>query len=121
MKSIYKGPMRKLVVSKLEVTDGAVRLLEYDTPIIKRDLTFYKGLFNSLISFEYGTRLPDQEEAIDFVKNAVAGRESTEGPYPVCPFVNDEEVKYSHDICDHNFKVLKKFYRNMRREEKKKK
>ena len=36
MKKIYKGPMRRLIVSNLEVIDKNVKILEYETPIVQK-------------------------------------------------------------------------------------
>ena len=120
MKNIYKGPLRKLVVSHLEIQDGVIQRMEYETPIVRKDLTFYRGLMNTYISFDFGTRLPDKTEALDFVVDTSTRRKITEAPFPECLFVDEREIEYSHPICDDNFKVLKKYYRQLRKEEKKK-
>ena len=49
MKNIFKGPVRKVVVSKLEVKNGIHRLADYETPIIKEDILFYVS--GQVISF----------------------------------------------------------------------
>lgn len=117
MKRIYKANMRNLVVKDLEINADGVKILEYEKPVVKRELTFYVGFMGSYISFEYGTRLPDEYEAMDYVKESLNNRQDKTPPYPECTFVDESEMTFSHEICDKNFKVLKKYYRRMRKEE----
>ena len=119
MKNIYKGNMRNLVIKNLEINDGKVRVLEYDKPIVKKDLLFYVGFMGSYISFDYGTRLPDEYEALDYIKSVIEGREDQSAPYPECVFVNNEDIHFSHEICNENFRSVKKFYKKLLREESK--
>lgn len=114
MKNIYKGPMRTLRISHLEINNGAIRTLQYNTPVVK-ELLFYRGLFNSFISFDYETIMPDKNEAADFVKRIIIEGNWTKAPYPTCSFVNPGEVKFSHTISNKEFKQLKKEYRKQRR------
>lgn len=115
MRNIYKGPMRGLVVSKLELNNGVIKTLEYETPVIKKDLLFYRGRLNSFISFDYETIMPDQLEALDFIKNIAIQHNITEGPYPFCNYVNPGEIKFSHQVTKEEFKAIKKQYRQKRK------
>lgn len=117
MKKIYKGNIRKLVVKELEINGDKVKILKYDKPVIKKDLMFYTGIVGSYISFEHGTRLADEFEALDYVKDAIEKRENKEAPYPEMIFANNDDIKFSHEICNSNFRAVKKFYRDLRREE----
>lgn len=120
MKTIYKAPMKRLVVSKLDVKDGAIKLLEFDTPVIKKDLLFYRNRLNAYISFDYGTRLPNQMEAMDYVKDWIQTHERFDSPYPTCPFVDEEDFEVHNTVDNHNFRALKTYYKNLRKAEKKK-
>ena len=120
MKKIYKGPLRSVVVSKIEVCDGAVHLLEYETPIVKKDLQFYDGIFNTYISFEYGTRILDEADAMGYVCDAIKRRGNYEPPYPVYNFVNSDEIVYDQSLTNEQFKSLKRTYKAMNSDKKKK-
>ena len=121
MKKIYKGPMRRLIVSNLEVIDKNVKILEYETPIVQKDLMFYINRFGAFISFEHNTRLPDFGEATDYIKDEIIRRgDNPTPPYPTCPFVDEGDIEFSHEIDNSVFKVLKKYYRNLEKENKKK-
>lgn len=122
MKKLYKAPMRKLTVSHLEISDGAIQKLEFQDPIIRKDLLFYRNLFGAYISFEYDTRLPDYGEATDYIRDSLSRRETPDvPPYPSCSFVKDDDFTYSHEVDDHVFKTLKKYYRGLRKENERKK
>lgn len=114
MKNIYKGPLRTIRISHLEVSDGAIKTLKYNTPVLK-DILFYHGLFNSFISFDYETIMPDKNEALDFVKRIITEGNITHEPYPTCSFVNPTEIQLSHTVSKKDFKELKKEYKKQRR------
>ena len=113
-KNIYTGPLRSLCVSKLEINDGTIELLEYNTPVVK-EILFYRGHMNSFISFDFETIMPDKLEAMDFVKRMALENNMTEGPYPGCAFVNPNEITYSHEVDRKEFKQLKKQYKLKRK------
>lgn len=115
MKNIFKGPVRKVVVSKLELKNGLHKLADYDTPIIKEDLLFYRGIGDSYISFDYGTIIPDQHEAIDFIEDTITSQNVTEEPFPSCFFVNNSEIELSHQLSNKEFKTLKKEFKQRRK------
>lgn len=117
MKSIYYGTMKNYVIKELQITENGVKIAKYETPIVKRQIPFYKGFMGNYISLEHGTRLPDEYEAMDYLKDAMNKRENKEAPYPTCTFVNEEDIKFSHEVCDENFKAIKKYYSNLRKEE----
>ena len=118
MKNIYKAPLRSLVITQLDIQDGAVKLVEFDTPIVRKDVPFYRGVMNNYISFEHGTELLDEGEALTIVQNEVLQRPKK--PYPTCMFVVMNEMKYSHSVDSRNFRALKKFYKQVRKEEEQK-
>ncbi len=114
MKKIYKGKMRRLIVSNIDVTDKAITLLEYDTPVVEKDLLFYYSRLGALISFDYDTRLPDFAEASDYIKDTIAHMGYiTTPPFPSCPYVDEGDVKFFHEIGDRDFKSLKKRFREI--------
>ena len=117
MKKIYKAPMRTIYITNLEINAGNIKVLEFDTPIVRKDLMFYINRFGNFISFEHGTRLPDFHEAYDFVTAAALRREDSTPPYPSCSFIKDGEYEFSHEIDDRNFRALKKYYNDLRKEE----
>ena len=118
MKQIYKAPLRKLTVKNLEINDGVIKKIDYDSPIIRKDLLFYKNRMGAFISFEHETRLPDIEEAKDYVQNALGQSTGSNNKYPSCPYVNEEEFEYSHEISKESFKAVKKYYKSLRKKEK---
>ena len=117
MKKIYTGNMRNFIIKDLEINEDKVRILEYEKPIVRKGLHFYRGFMGSFISLEYGTRLPDEIETKEYLEDIMRRRENKEAPYPDCSFVNDEDIEFSHEVCDSNFKAIKKYYKTLRREE----
>ncbi len=118
MKSIYKAPLRRLTVKNLEINEGAIKNIEYDNPIIRKDLIFYRNWAGAYISFEHETRLPDYTEATDYIRDTLERRPEVKEPYPTCPYVSDEEFEYSHEISKETFKTLKKYYKKLNKEKK---
>jgi hypothetical protein len=109
MKYIYQGPLRKLNIKNFEIKDGNVKILEYEKPIIRKDMLFYKGFANAFISFEYATRLLDEAEALDILYTELSARNNpNEGPYPSCIFSNPNEITYKEQVTNQEFKQLKK-------------
>ena len=112
MKNIYQGPLRNLTIKEFSLREGNVKVLKYDTAIVKKDLLFYRGLANSFISFDYGTRLLDETEALDVLCTEIATKENpNEGPYPSCLFANPNEIHYKEKVSKQEFKELKKTLR----------
>lgn len=118
MRNIYKGPLRNLYISKLDIHDGAIVSLEYANPIVKKDLLFYKNILGSYISFEHGTVLPDWYEAKDFVLHQLYCRDYNIDDHIACSYINEKEISYSHTVSDEEFKCLKKKFREMRKKKK---
>ena len=118
MKQIYKAPMRQIRIKYLEINDGAIKNINYETPIIRKDLLFYKSWAGAYISFEHETRLPDFYEARDYVEDILVKRDENLTDYPTCPYVSEEEYEYSHEISKETFKALKKYYKSLRKEKK---
>ena len=120
MRRIYKGDMHNLIIKKLDINAGNVKILEYEKPIVRKDLQFYRGRMGNYISFEHNTRLPDEIEALEYLVDVMSRRENKEAPYPTCAFVNESEIELSHEISDSSFKALRKYYKQLRKEEQKK-
>ena len=117
MKRIYTGNMRNFIIKDLEINEDKVKVLRYEKPIVKKGLHFYRGIMGNFISLEYGTRLPNEIETKEWIEDIMTRRENKEAPYPDCAFVNESDISFSHEVCDSNFKAIKKYYRQLRREE----
>lgn len=117
MKKIYTGTMRNLIIKDLEINEGKAKVLKYEKPVVRKGLHFYKGMMGNFISFEYGTRLPDEIEAKEYLEDVMTRRTSKEPPYLDCSFVNEGEIEFSHEVSDSNFRAIKKYYKKIRREE----
>ncbi len=105
---IYKGPIRKLMVTDtINQVDGTLSLKIPEAEqgqIIKSDAEFYINWFGSQISLNYNTKLPDYNEARTYVEKVA----ETHPELATCIYVNDHEVHYSHSIEKNQLKVLKK-------------
>lgn len=108
---IYKGPIRKLMVTEaIRKTDGTFSLKipePEQAEIIKNDAEFYINWFGSQISLDYNTKLPDYNEARTYVENIA----KTNPELASCIYVNDQEIHYSHIIENDELKVLKKIHK----------
>ena len=112
MKNIYKGDLQKLTVTDFSIKENSVRILKYNKAVVKKDLLFYRGLANTFISFDYGTRLLDETEAFDVLCTDLAKRqEPLEEPYPSCVYINPSDMQYEKSISNQEFKQLKKSYK----------
>ena len=118
MKNIYKNDVHKIVVKELTINKDGIKILDYEKPVIRRDMQFYKGIMNTFISFEHDTRLPDENEALDFIVESLKARKDKTAPYPECVFVDYDNMQYSHQICNENFRAAKKYYKQMRKAKK---
>ena len=115
MKKIYKGNLRTVKVTKLEIEDGVVKRFEYVRPIIKEDILFYQGIAGKQISLEYRTVLPEEGEAVEIVKQDLRARTVPEmQPYPTCIFYNENEIEPYKEITNKEFRKIKKEYKKNR-------
>ena len=122
MKNIYKGDIKTISISKLEINNGKISTLEYETPVIKKDGLFYIGALGAMISFDYETRLPDEVEAKAYVVESIEQRKEPEKkPYPGCFFINSSTLEYYSSLSNHQFKLMKKQYKELNKSLKKKK
>ncbi len=105
---IYKGPIRKLMVTDaIKQADGTFSLKIPEPEqgqIVNNDAEFYVNWFGSQISLDYNTKLPDYNEARAYVEKVA----KTNPELASCIYVNDHEIHYSHDIEKTQLKVLKK-------------
>lgn len=116
MRKIYTGTMHNLIIKDLEINEDKAKILKYEKPVVRRDLHFYRGMMGNFISFEYGTRLPDEIEAKEYLEDVMSRRESKEAPYPDCSFVNEGDIVFAHEVSDAKFKAIKKQYKQLRKE-----
>jgi hypothetical protein len=107
MKAIYKGPIRRYTVSKIKVTENGVECVKTETPIIKKDALFYKGICGKVISFDHSTTLPTYEEAESYAHRQVNYNHEILG-LASCLYVNENEVKYYKEVSNKEFKEMKK-------------
>lgn len=108
---IYKGPIRKLMVTEaIRRTDGTFSLkipTAEQGQIIKNDAEFYVNWFGSQISLDYNTKLPDYNEARAYVEKAAR----TNPEQATCIYANEHEIHYSHSVENGKLKILKKSYK----------
>ena len=112
MKDIYKGNVMGFKVKNFQMDGNNISLLEYETPILHKDLYFYKNYFGVLISFDYDTKLPTFEEAFDYSSEVIRNYKKI----PVIPmhFVNENDLVHDRIITNKEFKELKKSYKTKR-------
>ncbi len=113
MPKILKTNINKLYVKKLEVNinEGNVQNVVLSENILKKDAEFYRNFLGVLVSFDYGTRLPDYDEAYSYTKQQIA----TDNPSKIlnasCLFVREDDVFFERTVSRKEFKQLKKKYK----------
>jgi hypothetical protein len=107
MTVIYKGIIRRYTVNQIEITENGVKCVKTETPIIRKDALFYRGICGKKISFDYDTPLPTYEEAESYAQQQVNHNQEYLG-LANCLFVNDNEVRYYKEVSHKEFKEMKK-------------
>lgn len=67
MKNIYKGQIKKMQVSKIDLTKNGVQLVLKDYVVCKNSY-FYKNIFGNIVNIEFDNVLASRQEAKDFVR-----------------------------------------------------
>ena len=97
MKKIFKGNIRRFDIKKIDFNGNKIKILEYETPIVKKDSLFYVNMVGNIISFDYDTKLANVEEARDVSISMIKSL--------------DQELVHSESLNRHDFKVLKKEFK----------
>ncbi len=112
-RQLYKAPIKRSYVAKLEINEG-IRTFDIESTTLKKDGLFYEGLFKKLISIDYGTYLPTEEEAISYCRRSANGiidniDEAT------CIYADYGKVRKDRVVSEEEFKQLKKTAHKKRR------
>ena len=115
MKNIYKGNLRNLSIKSLEVNNGRVSKIDFQSAVIKEDILFYRGILGAYISFDYNTRLPDYGEAREYVTQWVNGLADPSSERPHCIYTDIDEITFDRTVSKEEFKQMKKTYQQKRK------
>ncbi len=110
MKEIFKGNIRRFDIKKIDFNGSKIKILEYETPIVKKDALFYVNMVGNIISFDYDTKLANIEEARDISTSMIKSPDQDLAKVG-CIFFNENELEYSESLNRHDFKVLKKEFK----------
>ena len=107
MKTIYKGPIRKLQIYSIK---PIINTPTFQSTIIKKDSLFYKTKLGKYINFEYNTVLPNVIEAeSNLLEISRINKMNTTAA--CCIYVNNSEIQEYKQISNQEFKTLKKEYK----------
>ena len=115
MKKIFKGPIHKLAIKSINITENSFEL-KTSSVTLKKDALFYETIFSRFINFDYDTVLASKEEANDYLINAVNhNKDNLDELNPThisIPYFNESELTLQKTISKKEFKQLKKQYKN---------
>ena len=107
---IFKGNIRRFDIKKIDFNGSKIKILEYETPIVKKDALFYVNMVGNIISFDYDTKLANVEEARDVSISMIKSLDQDLAKVG-CIFFNENELVHSESLNRHDFKVLKKEFK----------
>ena len=108
---IYRNDIRNLIVQDFDITPNGVKIVKTRSVVVKDNAPFYSGLGHSKISFDYGTVLCSENEALDYLSAILTDKPSSS--IRTCLYTTDQFV--SEEISRQEFKQLKKTYREIRK------
>ena len=110
MPKLYRANVKSMYVKKLHFSEEAISLVETGSRVLYSDVLFYEGRLGKIISFDYGTVLPNTEEARYYVEHySINHPDHLEGA--TCPYVDDMDYQYEKSIDKKEFKELKKSFK----------
>lgn len=110
MRKFFKGNIRRFDIKKIDFNGSKIKILEYETPIVKKDALFYVNMVGNIISFDYDTKLANIEEARDVSISMIKSLDQDLAKVG-CIFFNENELVHSESLNRHDFKVLKKEFK----------
>ena len=110
---IYNGKIKNLYVKSVEVNGDKINVLT-DSVVLRENAPFYVNRFGRLVSFEHATFLPTFDEAESFVKGVIMNTPKA-FDRATCLYACYGDMK-EEEISKDQFKVLKKTYKNIRKE-----
>ena len=113
---IYTGQIRNMYVKNVEINGSNVRVVT-DSIVLKKKAPFYPNFVGRQISFEYGTFLPTQNEAIAYIEESVK-RHPESADSVTCMYACYDSLT-PQDLSKSEFKLLKKTWKDIRRLKKK--
>lgn len=108
---IYRNDIRNLIVQDFDITPNGVKIVKTRSVVVKDNAPFYSGLGYSKISFDYGTVLCSEIEALDYLSAVLTDKPSSS--IRTCLYTTEQFV--SEEISRQEFKQLKKTYRKIRK------
>lgn len=119
MKTIYKGQLNSLTVKNLKIRGDVVDSFDFEKAVISEDILFYTGAFGTLISFDYNTRLPDENEARGYILYGLEQMHEPEHAMKQCTYVDIDTVKPYKQVSNREFRLMKKAYAEQRKQKRK--
>lgn len=108
---IYRNDVRNLIVQDFDITPNGIKILKTRSVVINENAPFYSGLGHSKISFDYGTVLCSENEALDYLSAILAERPSSS--IRTCLYTTDEFIP--EKVSRQEFKQLRKTYKEIRK------
>ena len=109
------GPIKNMYVKNIGISEK-VREVVTESIVLQKNAPFYWNRFGRLVSFEYGTFLPTESEAEAYVEEAARLHpEYLENA--TCMYADYGHMEV-HEIGRKEFKVLKKTYKQIRKQKK---
>ncbi len=108
---IYRGEIRNLIVQDFDLTPTGAKIVKTRNVVLKTDAPFYAGFGHSKISFDYGTVLCTENEAMDYLEHMLSVNPATS--VRTCIYTADQFT--SEEISRKDFKQLKKTYKKIRK------
>jgi len=110
MTKLYRANVKSMYVKKLHFSGEAISLVETDSHVLYSDALFYEGRMGKIISFDYGTILPNAEEAYYYVEHCSLNHPD-HLECATCPYVDDRDFRYERSVDRKEFKGLKKIFK----------
>lgn len=109
------GPIKNMYVKDMGISESIGDIVT-ESIVLKKNAPFFWNGLGRLISFEYNTFLPTKSEAETFVLDA-ARRHPEHPELATCMYADYGNME-THEISRKDFAVLKKTYKQMRKQKK---